>query len=209
MTFIVFDQGGRIETPWYDIFPPKTLQATEASTASRAIGQEDENKEGAAQSGVHPDLTKHYQNLPDKAERSPITLASQIMSEPAIYISESLTLMDAWRAFAKHKFRHFAVTNTQQKLVGIVSDRDILLATSMLEGNSIQDPLRTQVKSVMNQRVLGAQSTTSIRHLAKAIHKHRVGALPIVNEHNQIIGMVTRSDILKALINEAPVELWA
>jgi CBS domain-containing protein len=208
MTFIVFDQGARIDTPWYDIFPPKTLDPMSAAAASRPIAQEDENKEGSAQSPAGQKISQHYQTPTDEPPRALVTQAVQIMSHPAAHISATTKLSDAWRAFSEHKFRHFAVTDNQQQIVGILSDRDVLLATSAFANNKTRDPANIQVQSVMSQRVLSAQATTSIRHLAKAFYQHRIGALPIVNHENEVIGMVTRGDILKALINEAPLEIW-
>ena len=61
----------------------------------------------------------------------------------------------------------------------------------------------------MKRQVLSAQESTLIRHLAKAICNHRIGALPVVNAENRVLGIVTRSDILGAIVNEAPLELWA
>jgi CBS domain-containing protein len=208
MTFIVFDQGLRTHTPWYDIFPPKNIEALSASAPIRALASDDDNKESGASNARQSAVSQFLENEAAPEPRHPLTLASQIMTAPAVYIEDSLTILEAWQIFSKQRFRHLAVTNKAQELTGIVSDRDILLASSTLSRGKLSN-LAQSVSSIMKRRVLSAQESTPIRHMAKAICNHRIGALPIVNEENRVMGIVTRSDIMGAIINEAPLELWA
>jgi len=220
MTFIVFDQGLRIHTPWYDIFPPKNIDALSASAPIRSLAPDDNNKESGTPSGNTSRNTNSNMNSNKSAvnqflenesppePRYPLTLASQIMSSPAVCIEGSLSILEAWHICSSQKFRHLAVTNKAQEIIGIVSDRDILLASSIF-GQQKRPNLAQPVSAIMKERVLSAQESTPIRQLAKAICNHHIGALPIVSAQNGVVGIVTRSDILGAIINEAPLELWA
>jgi len=208
MTFIVFDQGSRIHTPWYDIFPPKDIDALSASASIRSLAPDDNNKESGAPSANKSPVNQFLEHESQAKTRHPLTLAAQIMSAPAVCIEDSLSILEAWHICSGQKFRHLAVTNKAQELVGIVSDRDILLANSSFSHQKRVN-LAQPVSAIMRERVLSAQETTPIRQLAKAICNHRIGALPIVSSQNAVIGIVTRSDILGAIVNEAPLELWA
>jgi len=208
MTFIVFDQGSRIHTPWYDIFPPKDIDALSASASIRSLAPDDNNKESGAPSANKSPVNQFLEHESQAKTRHPLTLAVQIMSAPAVCIEDSLSILEAWHICSGQKFRHLAVTNKAQELVGIVSDRDILLANSSFSHQKRVN-LAQPVSAIMRERVLSAQETTPIRQLAKAICNHRIGALPIVSSQNAVIGIVTRSDILGAIVNEAPLELWA
>jgi len=208
MTFIVFDQGLRIHTPWYDIFPPKNINALSPSASIRSLTADDNNKESGALSSNKSAVKQFLENESQAQTRHPLTLAAQIMSAPAVCIEDSLSIQEAWHICSSQNFRHLAVINKLQELVGIVSDRDILLASSSL-GHQKRVKLAQAVSAIMRERVLSAQESTPIRQLARAICNHRIGALPIVSANNQVVGIVTRSDILGAIVNEAPLELWA
>ncbi|WP_298220793.1 CBS domain-containing protein [Halothiobacillus sp.] len=53
-----------------------------------------------------------------------------------------------------------------------------------------------------------ATTNTNIRELARVLLAQDIRGLPIVNEAGEVVGVVTRGDILRALVNYAPLELW-
>jgi acetoin utilization protein AcuB len=56
--------------------------------------------------------------------------------------------------------------------------------------------------------VLTAHPDTSIRDIARVFFEERIGAVPIVDRGETLVGIVTRSDILRTILNSAPLELW-
>jgi acetoin utilization protein AcuB len=67
---------------------------------------------------------------------------------------------------------------------------------------------------VMSTPVLSASVKTNIREICNVMFNHHIGALPIVLEgqlegqSGVLAGMITRSDILRAMIKHGPVQLW-
>ncbi len=45
------------------------------------------------------------------------------------------------------------------------------------------------------------------RARSRTVHE-RVGALPIVDDDRSVVGIVTTTDLLRAIVNEAPIDLW-
>ena len=60
----------------------------------------------------------------------------------------------------------------------------------------------------MAKRVLAAHPEAEIRLVAGVITGHRIGALPVINDADQLVGIVTRSDILRTLLHRPPLETW-
>ena len=90
------------------------------------------------------------------------------------------------------------------KLVGIVTDRDIRDAypssLRLLRGQDIDDFADSYtVEEVMTYNVSAVSPQTSLREAAQRLRKQRFGALPVV-EHDRLVGIVTRSDLLDALL---------
>ncbi len=205
MTFIVFDHGLRTHTPWYDVFPPKSIEKSHPTARIKALQPDDENKESESPAHRRDSVTEAYRGLDDQQDKVPVLSAWQIMSSPVVPMLESLTLTEAHLLFDQHGFRHFPVINDKGQLVGIVSDRDILRADLQRQHRS---GLNGLLSEIMQTRVLSAQPDTSIRHLAHAMYERHIGALPVVDDNNHLTGIVTRTDILGVILNEAPIEIW-
>jgi acetoin utilization protein AcuB len=72
---------------------------------------------------------------------------------------------------------------------------------------------------VMSTPVLSASVKTNIREICNVMFNHHIGALPIgalpivlegqlEGQSGVLAGMITRSDILRAMIKHGPVQLW-
>lgn len=66
----------------------------------------------------------------------------------------------------------------------------------------------TRIDAVMISQVVCASAETSIRRVAEVMLLHKVDALPVTDEAQRVQGIVTRTDLLRALVLEAPLELW-
>ena len=99
------------------------------------------------------------------------------------------------------------VISKENKIIGILSDRDILKCLCILEcsENNIADK---KVTEIMTRKVITAGKLTDIRRIAKAMFENHVGTMPIVEDSGELAGIITRSDILYALVNYPPLSLW-
>ncbi|WP_447971469.1 CBS domain-containing protein [Nitrospira sp. M1] len=143
--------------------------------------------------------------------RKPAILAKQIMSFPVVTLSPTAKLSDAWSIIQSQRFRHMPVLSSQGHLVGIFSDRDLFRATIEVVSSSEQagdNPHQKPIQQIMTRNVLSAGPETEIRAIASILFKERIGAMPIVTEQGDLVGILTRSDILRTVVNNAPLELW-
>ncbi len=205
MVFSVYEQGIRIKTPWNKIFPPRTVEETSEISATHRITESEIIKPSPLASSI-----KSYQQIEEgEPERKRIFRAAQLMNRKIIVLHQDDKIIHAWQIFQQYGFRHIPIVDEDEQLLGILSDRDILRKSSSLELNPIADIGKKRVATVMSERVLTASEDTEIRLLAEAMTGYHVGAIPILDEERHIIGMVTRSDILNAIMKHAPVELWS
>lgn len=98
-------------------------------------------------------------------------------------------------------FRHIPITDGQGKIAGLLSDRDLL----KIRDEQTKSKL---ISSVMTQRVLTCFSETPLRLAASTMLKEGFSSLPVVDHQGFLRGLLTTGDILKALVNEAPLDLW-
>ena len=143
--------------------------------------------------------------------REPAILAKQIMASPVFTLPPTAHLSEAWEVIIEKRFRHIPILSSQNQLVGILSDRDVFcakieIATSNKETRA--DANRRVIQQIMATNVLSASPETEIRAIARILFEERIGAMPIMTEEEKLVGILTRSDILRTVVNEAPFELW-
>ncbi|HID51346.1 MAG TPA: CBS domain-containing protein, partial [Anaerolineae bacterium] len=57
-----------------------------------------------------------------------------------------------------------------------------------------------QLKDIMTKNVLTAHVNDSLKSVALKMQENKIGALPVVDDHNKVVGIITESDIFRALI---------
>jgi acetoin utilization protein AcuB len=144
-----------------------------------------------------------------QGEREQVRIAEQIMSYRVETLTAETSIADAWDVFMAHGYRHMPVVHDETgALIGILSERDMLRAAGTPDhtpGQSIRDE---PISSIMTSPVYSARPSTNIRDIAKVLFAERIGAMVITDEHQKLLGILTRSDILRGLVNTAPLHLW-
>ncbi len=213
MTLIVFDTGLRTSTPWYDIFPPKDVERLAQIKATQRVETHEERPADSDRDGAqrhdNRNKTAVYEKIGKPATPHPaVELAQDIMTTRVTTLDKDSSINAAWQIFQARDFRHIPVLNNG-RLVGIVSERDILSRTSTIVPNKQPAHLGDPVHTVMSSQVLAGRPDTEIRLIASVFKDHHIGAMPIVDEYNKLKGIVTRSDILEMLITRVGFTLWS
>lgn len=136
-------------------------------------------------------------------DRQRLWIVRQIMSQPVVHLLGEASVAEALQLLQKGRMRHLPVTSEKGQVIGVISQRDVLLT----QARRIELK-ETTVALVMTREVLTARPDAGIREVARTMLEARVGSLPIVEEGGALVGIVTRSDILRAIVQHAPLELW-
>ena len=145
--------------------------------------------------------------LQTDVERGPLIHAYQIMSNKVITLQDDDDLAHAWYALREHRIHQAPVLNAEKKIVGIVSERDLLTNIDIQDGKVIH-AMQRKVLDVMTSPVVAAESVTDIRRIATVMIEHGVDGVPILNENQALIGFISRTDILRSVITDPPLSLW-
>ncbi|HEU0013355.1 MAG TPA: CBS and ACT domain-containing protein [Longimicrobium sp.] len=127
-------------------------------------------------------------------------LVSTRMTRNPVSASPDLPLAEALRLAREHRVRHLPVV-AGGEVVGIVSDRDLRLALpSPLStgGGDAAEVERAPVSRVMTREVVTIGPYDAVEDAAKLMHRHRIGALPVVDARGALLGMLSESDVLAA-----------
>lgn len=152
-------------------------------------------------------IVAYRQMLHGDLERGPLYHATQVMNAPVVTLAAGDAVARAWRVLRDRRIRQAPVVDAAARLVGIVSERDLLTAID-LEGDLVIETLQRQVADVMTTPVVAAAPATDIRHIAAVMLEQGVDGVPIADEAGRLIGFVSRSDILRAVVTDPPLSLW-
>ena len=122
-------------------------------------------------------------------------LIQDVMQAPVITVEPETSLAVAYRTMQEHSIRHLPVLK-DERLVGIVTDRDLRFLTRRLEATlSTNAP----VADVMTEHPITAGPLEPIEEAARLMRARKIGALPVL-DGNRLVGIVTVSDLLDAIV---------
>lgn len=127
------------------------------------------------------------------------------MTTSVITLSTDAPFQDAFNLMKEHKIRRIPVVDAKRKLVGIVSERDLLHAApspatslSIWEMNYLLWKL--DLSNLMSKNVVTVTPNTLLQDAATLMIKNKIGGLPVVDDEFRVIGVITETDIFKAFV---------
>lgn len=128
--------------------------------------------------------------------------AGGIMSPDVFFLSEESTAQQAIKQIQKasktqHLF-YLYVVNPQQQLVGVLSLKKLILAppTSILKDIMDKDPIRVRLEEDQEE-------------VARIVSRYNYLAIPVVDDTNQLMGVITVDDIIDVIKEEAAEDMLA
>ena len=106
---------------------------------------------------------------------------------------------DYWKAFEimqEKDLHHIPVVNEHSAVVGILTRRDLKIA-SMHFGEA-----HAEVSEVMHSPVVTVTPGELLAEAAKQMIDNRIGGLPVLGADGQVVGILTETDLLRALIDQ-------
>lgn len=127
----------------------------------------------------------------------------RIMSTSVVTVSMDDPLSSVKDIFDRHGFHHVLVVE-EGRLVGVVSDRDLLKAMSPHLGKASETTrdlasLNKRAHQIMSRRLVTLGADASIHDAIATFNEHRISCIPIVDGENHPVGIVSWRDILRAI----------
>lgn len=199
--------NGIVET-----YPAAPVSARPPATQIAAAGRDDRSKgqeRQTADHAAHLAQQAYQQQAHQSSASKPALVAQDLMTSPVTSLPSDSTLLEAWSTMKHKGIHHLPVTSVHGTLVGMISDHDLLPFAHELESvNPPGSSAGQKLAPVMSTRVLTATPTTEIHEIAGVMLDEHVSAVPIVDSTRHPVGILTTSDILRAIVRRSPLELW-
>lgn len=132
---------------------------------------------------------------------------SKSMTGKVVTTTPQTRILDAQKTMADKQIRHLPVVEEDDRLVGIITDRDI---RSTMPIAFIQQALPPEererlagltVGEIMSRKLITVSPTDTIQDALLIVQQHKVGALPVVDEDHRLRGIISVRDLLRSFIN--------
>ncbi|QTA88501.1 CBS and ACT domain-containing protein [Desulfonema magnum] len=129
------------------------------------------------------------------------------MSKNVIVIDKEAGVLEAKDKMAEHQIRHLPVTDKENKLIGVVTDRDVRSAmpSIFVDTCDIDEEKKRienlKVKDIMTTDIVTVSPLHTLQDAILLIQKTQVGAFPVVDDEGKLKGMISVRDLLRAFIN--------
>ena len=131
-------------------------------------------------------------------------LVGERMTKPVITVSPEMPIQEALAQMHREKIRRFPVVDEHGKLVGIVSEKDLLNASpseatslSVFEINYLLSKIT--VERVMTKDVITIDDDCPIEEAARIMADKKIGSLPVIRG-GKLVGIITETDLFKVFL---------
>src|SRR3989338_6091276 len=140
------------------------------------------------------------------AERRVAMQVKECITDQVVTVPPEMSAKEAFGLMKSMGIRHLVVVK-EGVVLGIVTDLDLRRPKASDVFHSWHDLYRLsdefQVEDVMTSPVKTIDATADVREAAKIMVERRIGALPVTDAHRGLAGIITETDLLKALVSGA------
>jgi len=144
------------------------------------------------------------ENEPQRdSDHEPVRLGT-IMRQNVVRAGLDTTLGEAVTLCFQHRIRHLPVVHGDEKLAGMVTDRDLRFYIShrmgtIMEKNADRETLHHHLHVIMVRRVIAGRPEMTLEDAAQLMLDNHIGCLPVVDGESHLVGIVTATDFLRMI----------
>ncbi len=139
---------------------------------------------------------------------APGPTVADVMTREVVTIGEEDNLLEVMQGMEQLQVRHLPVVDEDSKLVGLITQRDLLALASGALGATLLQASReriveenTFVAEVMVRDPITVKPETPLEEAARVMLEEKIGALPVVDDEGRLVGIVTQHDMLRLLVS--------
>ena len=127
-----------------------------------------------------------------------------VMTRHPKTLGETQSLADARRLMAEFDIRHIPILDSEGRLLGLVTHRDVLAASSSVLDQTEQQrqshDSEIEVSTVMSRTLDLVSPGAGLRDAALLMRNHRLGCLPVMDQ-DDLVGIITDTDFVEVSIH--------
>jgi len=140
-------------------------------------------------------------------------LVSEAMTKNAVTVRRDADLHAAAALLSENRISGMPVVDDNNRVIGVISEADILILTGMKREHTFKDILRNilgepvsprptngnKVGDVMSFPPVTSKADDTIADVAKILDERRIKRLPVVDDDGKLLGIISRADIVRMI----------
>lgn len=147
-------------------------------------------------------------------------LAKEIMSSNVITVTRETTVSEVAKLLVEHKVSGLPVVDEESRVIGMVSEGDLIHQDKKLHtpafleilggiiylenpqrvAQDLQKMTASKVAEIMTPKVYTVKEDTTVESIATIMVERQVNRIPVVDTGGRLVGIVSRQDLVKAMI---------
>ncbi|MGM0471135.1 MAG: CBS domain-containing protein [Bacillota bacterium] len=144
--------------------------------------------------------------------------AQDIMTKNVVTIHQDETIKDVAEVLSEHEFSGLPVVNDDQEVVGMITEKDLIIRDKKLHfpnyiyvldsivyleslsefEDEFKKMIGTKVKEVMTEDVISVKMDTTLDGIVEIMFDEDINRVPVIND-GTLVGIVSRADIVKVM----------
>ncbi len=148
--------------------------------------------------------------------------ARDFMITPVVSVTADLTLQELAQLLSKNNFSGVPVVDSTEKVIGILSDTDLIRFAQKLNVVPLKDLTgwispytevediaavrrgidqlsKTTVDKVMTRKVYTVSEDSTIREIAQLMNRRNINRVPVIDKQERLVGIITRADLVSCM----------
>ena len=121
--------------------------------------------------------------------------AKEMMTTQVMTIKPTATIKEAMNLLVGIEISGLIVTDQNDDIVGVVTERDLLVAYDFLSQTM------APISDYMNKNIISVDEDTSFQEISKLLMKGDIRRVPVVRG-KKVVGVISRRDLLKAILKK-------
>jgi len=139
-------------------------------------------------------------------------LVADAMTRDVVAVKKYDDIQEAARLLTENRISGLPVVDAGNLVIGVVTEADILAMTGIKDGHNFRDILRHilgeplperktghLVGDIMTSPAITTRLDADIKEVAKILDEKRIKRLPVVDEKDKLLGIISRADIVRAI----------
>lgn len=144
--------------------------------------------------------------------RQPLTLVSDVMTTNTLSVQPEVRVNDAWQTLAERQVAQAPVVDALGRVIGLLLRADMAPLDLLPEPGAVKAAIelaRRPVSDVMVSPVPTVSHDTELRRVAAVLLEIGLPGLAVTDEAGVLAGFISRTDILRAVAADPPLDLWS
>lgn len=137
-------------------------------------------------------------------------LVSEVMTKNVISVKKDADIHEVSRLLSENKISGLPVVDDDNHVVGVITEADVLSMAGLKKGHTFKDIIRhilgepiperkegNKVEDVMTSPAITTRPDVDIKEVARIFDEKRIKRLPVVDDENKLIGIISRADIVR------------